>query len=75
MKYCWMKHQWLAWEQYTHRYYYTSLAPQLQGKEFPQSALRQRRICVKCGTMQDVEIANVELESIKREEGGTIHES
>ena len=70
MKHCWLKHQWQLWDQYTHHFVFVALSPQeVAGKQYNKSALRQRRKCLKCGTMQDVRIAEVELEDTKVIEG------
>jgi hypothetical protein len=51
---CW--HKWDKWEQYKIRYnqYWNGTT-----LSYPVSELRQKRICVKCGKMQDEEVRNI----------------
>ena len=49
-------HKWSKWEAYDHHYKFFpgKLAPTaVQGMRFTATDLRQRRICSKCGKMQD----------------------
>lgn len=53
---CFVFHEWSKWEQYDHQYsfYLGRIAPkEVQGKVLHNVDLRQRRVCLKCGKMQD----------------------
>jgi len=45
---CWWNHQWSAWEPYTQKMMRT-----LNGQNYQSFDYRQRRICLRCGFMQD----------------------
>ena len=54
---CWFCHKWGKWEQYLWQGSITT-RPLWKGepKTFQVKELRQRRVCEKCGEMQDVEV-------------------
>lgn len=52
---CFILHKWGKWEQYELHYKYTPriASKYLQEKTYSSTDLRQRRICKRCGKMQD----------------------
>lgn len=53
---CFIFHEWTKWEQYTETgiEILGLLAPKnMRGKEVRYNDLRQRRVCKKCGKMED----------------------
>ena len=53
---CIFRHKWSKWEQYTEAgtVILGRLYPQaVQGKPFDYSEYRQKRVCKKCGKMED----------------------
>jgi len=73
-------HKWSKWEQYEHHYQFSPgiIAPkELRGRTYSGVDLRQRRACLKCGSMQDelvsegVWLANKRLQSDASPQGAS----
>lgn len=52
---CWFRHDWGKWEQYTQNYVRrTYPGDRVENKQdLPRSRIRQKRLCLRCGAMQD----------------------